>query len=181
MNDRIKKALDLVSKPEITDKQLINLFNNVESKNEISDAERELLIDAITQKLRQVSPAKAKTIFGAKDTEAIEILTCAHNSIKLKYDLSQNLLKNGVKIGGDMINGEAYISHYLSYKNKDQLGCAMSYFQESPDKLPQLRVKRYRTGKILRIEPEESNFPIEHYEQALALYESYLLASLGQN
>ena len=181
MSDRTQKALQLLSKPDITDKQLTNLLDNVKDEGQISESDRELLIDAIAQKLRQTNPARAKALFGAKGTEAIEILTRAHNFIKSKYDLSQNSLKNGVKTGGDMINGDAYISHYLSYKNKEQWGCVISYFQETLETLPVLRVKRYRTGKNQRLAPEESNFPIALYDEALALYESYLLESLQQS
>lgn len=178
MHDRTQKALQLISKPDITDKQLTNLFGNVQSEGQISDVDRELLVDAIAQKLRQTNPTKAKALFGAKDIEAIEVLTRAYDFIKSKYDLTQNTLKNGIKIGGDMINGEAYISHYLSYKNKEQWGCVISYFQESLETAPELRVKRYRTGKDQRVEPEENSFSIEQYESALELYEAYLAGLL---
>jgi len=173
MSDRATKALQLISKDGITEKQLVNLLNNVKEEEQITEEERETLVDTIAKRLKVVSPSKAKVIFGDKGTEAIELLTKANDVITSKYNLTQNLLKNGVKTGGNMIAGDAYICHYLSYKNSDQRGCALTYFQESVETLPELRVKRYRTGK-LREEPQEVSFSTTQFDDAVALYDSYL-------
>ncbi len=173
MNDRTRKALQLISKEDITDKQLVNLLNNVKAEALITEEDKELLVDTIAKRLKVISPSKAKVIFGDKGTEAIEILTRVHDIISSKHDLTKNVLKNGVKTGGNMMSGEAYICFYLSYKNSDQQGCALTYFQESVETLPQLFVKRYRTGK-LREEPEEFSFSTAQFEEVAALYDNYL-------
>ncbi len=173
MNDKTLKALQLISKEGITDKQLVNLLNNVKSEEQISEEERELLLDTIAKRLKVVSPSKAKVLFGDKGTEAIEMLTKANEIIMGKHVVTQNVLKNGVKTGGNMIAGDAYICHYLSYKNSDQRGCALTYFQASVETLPQLLVKRYRTGKLSE-EPEEFSFSTAQLDEAVALYDTYL-------
>jgi len=177
MNDRTRKTMQLISKEAITDKQLVNLLNNVKAEILISEEDKEILVDAISKRLKVISPSKAKVIFGDKGTEAIEILTKVHDIISSKHDLTKNALKNGVKTGGNMIAGDAYICFYLSYKNSDQQGCALTYFQESVETLPQLLVKRYRTGKF-REEPEETSFATAEFEEVAALYDSYLSALL---
>ncbi len=64
-----------------------------------------------------------------KNDKPVEMLEEIYHVVSSKYDLSDNLHKNGVKVGGDMIGGRSYIGWYISYKNRDKWGTSISYRQ----------------------------------------------------
>ncbi|WP_421229835.1 hypothetical protein [Aeromonas enteropelogenes] len=61
------------------------------------------------------------------------------------YALSNNRLKNGVKAGGLMISGEFYIDVYMSYKNIENHGVAITLTQLDIESELTITVKRYKT------------------------------------
>ena len=179
---RTEKALALINKEGATVRQLENLLVNIRNENKISDEDKELLIEAVSVKIKRCYPSKARSIFGNKNVEAIELLTRAHDYLSYKkYDWSKNQLKNGVKVGGDMIAGASYISYYISFKSYLKKGCAMSYVQEKVESMPQLRVKRYEVIGNKTGVSEEFEFEVVDYEHAVALYETYLSSLLASS
>ena len=117
-SESFKKLIDNINKGQYNQKELINLYKNAQSVNSIVDSQKESIIEAIEKSTRLKFPAAAKKMFGAKDSEARDILEKLYSRISGSCNLEKNKLKNGVKTGGGMIAGDCYIQIYLSYKNE---------------------------------------------------------------
>ena len=91
-----------------------------------------------------------------------------------EFSLAGSLVKTGVKLGGDQLNGTKYIDRYLAYKNQDRQCAALLVFQDTVESEMTVYVKRYdiingKTGILA-----EQYFLMNEVEEAEQLYRQYL-------
>jgi len=168
---------DLVQKIEsdkYSEKQLINLYNNANNKKDLSEEDKEILIEAIEKNTRLRFPRAAKRIFGAKESVANTILEKLHQTLSQSTDFSSNKLKNGVKTGGRMISGEFYIDVYMSFKNSDNQGAYISLTQQTIDDELIVTVGRYSTHNADSGVKNESKGGIDSFEEYAIIYQNHL-------
>ena len=105
--DKVEKILNLINGGTLSKPELHTLYDNTVKFSDITEEEREQIIDAVENELRVKFPAAAKKLFGSKDAQARDKLSKIYQSISDEFDLSGNKLKNGVRL--DM-------AHYLLAK-----------------------------------------------------------------
>ncbi|ANN28307.1 TPA: hypothetical protein RQK39_003528 [Vibrio vulnificus] len=171
---KIEDLIKKIEEDKFNEKQLINLYNNAFSKQEIDEAEKESLIEAIEKNTRLRFPRAAKRIFGAKESVASQKHESLYVKLASKYDFTRNRLKNGVKAGGRMISGEYYIDVYLSYKNFQNQGAAIALTQENIDAELEVTVKRYCTHNENSGEIKKRTDTMDAFESCANTYDEYL-------
>jgi hypothetical protein len=131
----IQKLLTNIQAGRYDTNQLRALWNNIEraEAEKLTEEEKEELIVEIEKILRNNSPRTAVQIFGRRDEASKEILRKIILELELEFDFSDNILKNGVKVGGDMIGGRVYAQTYISYKNEDGHKAEICLHQDSVD------------------------------------------------
>ena len=129
----INKILKSIESGKYGSTELINLFRNTEKYESITEEERELVLAAIETQFRKDFPRVAKKNFGPADARPREVLEEIYQSIASEHDLSGNTLRNGIKVGGSVISGDAHIDLYISYKNKQKEGAVVHAYQSKPD------------------------------------------------
>lgn len=174
ISSRVIKLEKLINIEDYSITQLKNFFTNAINSQTITDIEKELLINAVTKKIRIKFPKNAKKILGGKSKEAQELLEEIYNTLEKEFDWSKNKVKNGVKVGGDMISGRQYISWYMSYKNDQKYSTSLHYGQKTPEDEPYLQVHYDRVGKDYKEDREEKIFPVELKDDALNLFRNFL-------
>lgn len=147
---------------------LRNIHANISRHAGLDDADRERLNEAVVNRLRVVSPKLAKSFGGPKDGPARAWLQTVFEQSAAMFDLSGNVLKNGVKTGGLMISGQAYLDVYLSYKNAAGLNLALTWLQEAPEKDATLTLSLREPGVSGRGLIEEAVF--DDQDQAAAAW-----------
>lgn len=170
----IEELVERIEANRYDEKQLINLYNNANANNELSEEDKENLIEAIEKNTRLRFPRAAKRIFGAKESVATEMLEKLYSKISASYDLTGNRLKNGVKTGGLMISGKLYIEVYISYKNADNQGVFLSLTQDTVDDELVVIVRRYSTHKPESGVKWEKTEGIDRFDEFSNVYEEYL-------
>jgi hypothetical protein len=170
----IEELVERIEANRYDEKQLINLYNNANANNELSEEDKENLIEAIEKNTRLRFPRAAKRIFGAKESVATEMLEKLYSKISASYDLTANRLKNGVKTGGLMISGKLYIEVYISYKNADNQGVFLSLTQDTVDDELVVIVRRYSTHKPESGVKWEKTGGIDRFDEFSNVYEEYL-------
>jgi len=170
----IEELVERIEANRYDEKQLINLYNNANANNELSEEDKENLIEAIEKNTRLRFPRASKRIFGAKESVASEMLEKLYAKISATHDLTHNRLKNGVKTGGLMISGKLYIEVYISYKNADNQGVFFSLTQDTVDDELVVIVRRYSTHKPESGVKGEKTGGIDHFNEFSNVYEEYL-------
>lgn len=168
---------NLITKIEsnlFSEKELINLFNNATLNKKINEEDKARLIISIEKNTRLRFPKSAKRIFGAKESFAESKLETLYQDLCKEFNLSNNRLKNGVKTGGLMISGESYINVYMSYRNIENHGVAITLTQPDIESELTVTVKRYKTygsdsGTINIHESEMDDF-----DNCAQIYKAYI-------
>jgi hypothetical protein len=152
---------------------LAQLKKNVETTVDLSDDDRAMLLDEIKGALRKTNNRIANKIYGPREDEAKANLERIFKQLSIKYDLSDNHVGNGVKIGGDMIAGRVFVDVYFSFKNGDKWHTTFAWIQDNPESGPYFKVANYRNS---REDPSlvEECFPLEKEAAAIDLYEQHL-------
>lgn len=150
---RVQKAFKVLEEKEFTAVQAKNFYRNILAEKNISENDRDRLVEKLEEKMRRITPRVANQIFGPKDNEARILLEEAFSELETYFDFSQNKVGNGVKTGGHMISGQAYIDVYISYKNENQTHVALGLYQVELGSPLLCRVRRYSTLKD-SLEPE---------------------------
>ena len=174
VSDKILKIEELIKNKDYKIKELQNYYNNINNSKEISDYEREYLIDIVEKKIRVKFPNKAKKILGGKSAKAKELLDELYRTLVEEFDWSQYNVGNKVKVGGSMIGGKEYVCWYISYKNDDGYSTGLHYRQIKPEDDPYLEVDYRRVGKDYEKEKKVKNFPVQLKDEAINLYREYL-------
>ena len=173
---RVKNVLSIIESKEFTQKELVVFFKNVVNDTRVSEEEREIIIEALSIKIKANAPRLAKKMFGPKDTAGREFLQTIYDIFEQVggYDFSQNCVGKGVKTGGDMISGKAYVDLYFSYKNKDKWHAGISYNQKTAKDEPKFIVKIYQGGESNLVGKEWNEFDMADEEKAVMLFKGYL-------
>jgi hypothetical protein len=135
------KLIEKVRNGEYSERELINLYKNAETHG-ASD-----VMEAIKRKMRADFPRAANRLFGAKEAEARMQLESVLHDLSNSFNFGSNQLKNGVKAGGGMLSGEKHIDVYISYKNKERYGVALSLSQDDPESELIATFYYYKDGK----------------------------------
>ena len=170
----VKKALDMIETKDYGSKELSTFYENAVKYRDITEEERELVVQAIERKIRLKNPRHAKKLFGPKDTEARELLQKIYDQVSSDYDLAQNRVGSGVKTGGHMIAGKAYVDVYISYKNHDKWHVGLGVYQVSAEAEPKLRVRRYQGGENNAEGRELNEYSINELDLATEKYTKQL-------
>jgi hypothetical protein len=160
ISNQVKKVLEDIETQTDTYLQLTNLYTNATNHKSITDIERELLTQKVEVNMRTKFPRESSKSLGSKNDRPVEMLETIYQKIKEEFNLSQNLHKNGVKVGGSMIGGRQYIAWYVSYKNDDKWGSSIAYRQDTPDSKPVIEVSFYQ-GSIFTYLTGDSSAAIE--------------------
>ena len=171
---QFKQTKTILETREFDFPQLKNFHNNISKFPDISDIEREQLIEIVTDLIHTKFPKRAKSIFGGKSEKAKILLEEVFNQLKEEFDWSKNKIGTRVKVGGDMIAGRQFVVWYISYKNDHGINTGFVYRQLKPTDEPFIEVYKRQVGKVKEIEEEIKNFPIEQKDEALDLYKSHL-------
>lgn len=171
----VENALSMIDAKEWKQKELQNWFNNANNHPDLTDYERELLVDKVGLKIRFTFPLLARKVFGAKDGKAEELLTGVVEQLEKIYDLSANGLGNHVKCGGDQMGGKVYVYRYINYKSDDGWNVGLAYIQEKPDTEPFLKVNRYFKGVVSNPDSQvQEIFAVDDIDLAVAAYQENL-------
>ena len=170
----LNKVKERIENDDLSITQLKNYFNNIMDYPQITDLEREQLINIVEKKIRIKFPKQATTILGGKSEKAKELLEEFFSLLKDEFDWSKNKVGSRVKVGGDMISGRQHVNWYISYKNENNILTGISYNQKTPKDDPFLEVFCYKVGKDYEKEKEAKTFRVELKEDALNLYKSFL-------
>lgn len=173
LSEVVKKALMQIERMD-SKKSLLTIYNNAQNHPTISDNEREVLVEAIELRLREVSPSAAKKIFGGADADARDYLQAAYESAIQKFDFTENRVRNGVKTGGDMISGKVYVDVYTSYKNSEGWHVFLQWIKLDFQAEPFLLVKKYQGGESNLSSFEKWKYSLDQREEAEAKYISLL-------
>lgn len=172
---KIRKILDDIENKERTYDQLHNLYVNIHDSDIINDFERESLIEVVQKKIKINFPAKAKKQFGSKDAEAVVVLQEIYAKLDDEFGLSdkeKNMVKAGVKLGGDQMAGRLYVSRYFSYKTIEKVNMGFAYRQVTAEDEPYLYVHERFVGQDK--EGEDKTFKVHEEEQAIECYKNML-------
>jgi hypothetical protein len=161
-----ESLINKISEGTYTEKELINLNTNAVRLG------YQDVIDAIEIQMRKQFPRAATKEYGAKGDAAQQKLDEAFKEIQASFDLTKNRNNNGVKVGGGVMSGDAYIDYYISYKNDDGYGVYLGLIQETVDSELKARVGSYKTGKDKS--EETFYFSIDEISEALMLYKKHL-------
>ncbi len=167
---KLAARLDSLNNGVFTKAELLSYYANVE----VEDGPQELL-EAIEERLRRDFPAAANAAFGKKSDEAMEILTRVADAVTSTMDLSGNVVKSHVKIGGFELKGEHYLCRYISYKNIENLGVQLMLSQLTADSEMLVRVATYRTSAKEANFRHEETFSSAELDRAVERYRAHLV------
>ena len=173
-SSRVLRALELIETRDFTRKEMRTFYENAMRDLTITEIEREAVIAALERRVRITAPRDAVAMFGPKDTEARSMLSEFHDKLAGELDLSKNMVRAGVKTGGEMIRGDAYVSVYISYKSADRRHVSLEYLQRSQDTDPTLLVRFYQTGTGATEPGLREEFSATDWELAQARYRQHL-------
>jgi hypothetical protein len=174
ISQQIDNVIKIIETKEQTKAELIALFNNANNHKDISDEQKELLIETVEKKLRKYFPSDAKKILGSKGKKAQDLLEEILSTLKKEFDWSNNKVGSKVKAGGSMISGKQYVCYYISYKNEDNFSTGFHYTQNTPEDNPQLEIDFRKVDRKFENTKENKFFEVELKEEALNLYKEYL-------
>ena len=174
VSKQFKKTKAILETREFDFPQLKNFYNNISNSQDISEYEREQLIEIVTGLIHAKFPKRVKSIFGGKSEKAKILLEEVFNQLKKEFDWSKNKIGTRVKVGGDMIAGRQHVCWYISYKNDEGYSTGMHYRQLTPEDDPYLDVDYRRVGKDYEKDREFKKFPIQLKDEAINLYREYL-------
>ncbi|HAR51260.1 hypothetical protein [Roseovarius nubinhibens] len=148
-----KNVTTLIEKLRVTENRtsLLNAFDNAlnyKERGKIEEHEFELISSEVEKRLREIAPAQATKKFGPKDGEALRVLSEVYEQLKEDFDLGQNRVGNGVKVGGYMINGTRFVDRYISYKGVNNINVSLAWLQITPDEPPYLELLVRQVGDV---------------------------------
>jgi hypothetical protein len=159
---------------------LCNLLRNIEADVSVTDLQRENLNEAAVARLRKHHKREAKKMLGAPNSETSDQLETYLAELIGRFDLSANGHKNKVKVGGNVIAGNADIYDYISYRNNDTKTNVKMAFRKIDEKIElDLGVGKYPVGGSDVENPSFFTFHPEQFDEASALFETYLISVIN--
>ena len=176
ISDNVKRVLKNIEEKDYSKKELQNTFNNITANKEITDYEKEVLIELVEKTLRIKHPNAAKKMFGSKEAKARELLENLFVELKDEFDWINNRVDTKIKTGGDMIGGRQHVCLYISYKNDLGVNTGFIYRQLTADSEPfiEVHIRQVRTKNEESRMIEEKKFAIEAEDEAVSLYKKFL-------
>ena len=171
---KFKQTKTILETREFDFPQLKNFHNNISKFPDITEYEREQLIEVVTGLIHTKFPKRAKSIFGGKSEKAKVLLEEVFNQLKQEFDWSKNKIGTRVKVGGDMIAGRQHVCWYISYRNENGINTGFVYRQLNPTDESFIEVYKRQVGKVKEIAEEIKNFPLEQKDEALDLFKGHL-------
>ena len=178
ISQRVERALNYIKTKEPSKTELINFFNNVNEDKNITDHEREILIEVVEKQIRIKFPKSAKKVLGGKSAKAQVLLQEIYSLLIEEFDWSKNCVGNKVKVSGRMIGGKEYVGWYISYKNDDGYSTGFGYRQITAEEDPYLEIDYRRVGKKYENERVAKTFPVELKDEAINLYKNFLAKTI---
>ena len=178
---QVENLLRMINAGTYSADSLINVFNNAtENENvKITEEQREELVEAIEIQLWASSARKAKKLLGARNRKTHEQLQRFLDDLLTRHDLSENKHKTKVKVGGNVLRGEAITYDYISYRNRETGMIAHLAFRRITEEdnleldVRKVHAKEQQTG------PKPTVFEPHNFDDACDLFEVYLLEVLG--
>lgn len=149
--------------------ELVSYYENVRARGATPRA-----LKAIQGRLHRDYPQAARSLFGAKEEHAMEVLTCLSTELNADFDFTANRVENHIKTGGHEISGTAFLCRYISYKNADNQGAQITLEQSSFDSELLITVDRYQTNAKKDNYRNGLQFSMGQFEAAANLYRQYL-------
>ena len=165
----IDKLLSSINDQKYSTKEMLNLYENTLTYKDVSELDRERVIEAIELQIRKMDTRAANKHFTKLSDRPKEVLEELSAKIGSEFDLTKNRVKNGVKIGGPMISGKAPVNIYVSYKNADGYGVVAGAYQWTVDADLKYRVFSY---KGMNTEGNEFNLS-EYLSETEDIYQAY--------
>src|SRR5450759_2760506 len=103
--EKVKQLIESIRSGKYSERELISLYNNASARGNST------VMQAIQIRMRADFPRAANRKFGAKESEANALLEGVYRNLSAEYNLTGNRLKNGVKLGGEMISGQKPVSY----------------------------------------------------------------------
>ncbi|MCF6305438.1 MAG: hypothetical protein L3J33_08705 [Rhodobacteraceae bacterium] len=177
---QVENILGLIGKGHYDAKQLRILYRNVESKENLTDTQSESLVEAIEARLWKDHPREAKKILGPRNTETRKTMEAYFDGLQKRFDLSANHHKNKVKLGGNVISGQALIYDYISYRNKNTRMIAHIAFRQLSEELSlEIVVGKHPVGQTSSKTVNSCIFTPEQFEASAKQFEIYLTSVLA--
>ena len=175
INKQVENVLEMIRSGKFNAAQLVNLYDNVNSHKDVTDQQREDVVEAIEIQLWATKASSAKRIFGARNRDTHEKLQVFLNELQTRHDLSENQHKTKVKVGGKVLKGEAIVYDYISYRNSDTRMIAHMAFRriEEKDTL-EISVRRGHVKDQYSSREQETLFKEHEFSAACETFEVYL-------
>jgi hypothetical protein len=171
---QVATLLDKINSGTMTVQQLQNAYANAERHAEVSDEQREDLVEAVTTQMRKAYPAVANKKFGPVNRDSRQKLEEYLASLRSRFDFSKNGHKTKVKVGGDVIKGETLVNDYISYRNQEtKVMCHLFFVQKDHEAPRQLHVAMNEL-KAWGQNDSERIFPETSFDEACTAFEDYL-------
>ena len=176
INVQVDNILGMIIAEKFEADRLVSLLKNVAKNKQVTDEQSEDLVEAIEKQLWVTSAIKAKKIFGARNRSTCQQLQFFLDDIVTRHELSENQHKTKVKVGVNVLIGQALIYDYISYKNRKTGLIAHMAFRKirKEDKL-ELDVRKVHF-KEQHTEKGEKPIVFEshNFDDACALFENNL-------
>jgi hypothetical protein len=163
--------LEKINAGSFSEKELLNLKANAEKGG------HQDIADAIYIQMRKSFPRAATKQFGAKGDDVKEMLEKIYDDIRSSFDLTKNLHKNSVKVGGDRISGKIYISLYISYKGDNGHIIALGMTQQDVESELVVDFSARKSGSDTK--DIDIKFPIQDLQMAADLFKTHLSSLFG--
>ncbi len=170
----VQQVLDRINKGEMSYKEYISLYNNVQEYEKITDYEKEILTEKLVGILRIKYPRQSAKIFGNKSVAAQVLLEEFLAEIKKEFNWKSNKVKPYVKPGGSMIGGREFVCWYISYKNSNNWTCGLAYIQKTPEEHPYLELKKREVKKNSEFEPLTKKYILQNKQDAFKDFKIHL-------
>ncbi|GGA42580.1 hypothetical protein GCM10011499_10150 [Pelagibacterium lentulum] len=163
LKNLVDKHIAAIEGGTMTPERMVALYGNIDRQEALDEIDRERLAAAIEQTLRSQAPRQATKLFGPKDEEARQMLQLLWDQVEQEFDLTGNHHRNGVKIGGAMINGTLHLDVYLSYRNgaKETASINVRQLDAASDRFIEVR-KSLVGGEVIY----ERSYSIAQYRPA---------------
>jgi len=172
---QVENVLGMIRSGNFDAPQLVNLFDNVNSHKEVTEQQREDVIEAIQTQLWATSKSSAKKIFGPRNRDTHEKLQNFLDELQTRHDLSQNQHKTKVKVGGNVLRGEAVIYDYISYRNSaTKMIAHMAFRKIAEEDTLEIAVKQVHVQDQHGAEEQEVLFQEHDFEAACRSFENHL-------
>jgi hypothetical protein len=172
--------LNIIRRGKLTSKgqhilaNLPRLRENVSKNQVLSEVEKSFLLEEIKKHMQAQDIRRANKIYGTKEAVAKADLQAIYDELSKRYDFDKSIVKQGVKIGGDMIAGRVFVDVYFSFKNEEKWHIIFARSQNTVKDEQVYKVAIYWSGRD-DLSLKETSFKLTEKAQAINLFEKHLV------